>query len=126
MTPENSYLCSARRCEVGEGREPYPADSHWSEPDLAEATKLLRHVYTHPQEAQAHGQRAASDMRTFHSPQVAGPLLRARIETIRKRRSSPSSQLPDAQLQERVETLENENRALLQRLRESTSTAVHS
>ena len=126
MTPENSYLCSASRCEVGEGREPYPADSHWSEPDLAEATKLLRHVYTHPQEAQARGQRAASDMRTFHSSLVAGPVLRARIETIRKRRSRPSSQLPGAQLQERVEILENENRALLQRLRESTSTSAHS
>ena len=124
MTPENSFLCSARRCEVGEEREPYPADSHWSEPDLVEAARLLRDVYTHPDEARARGQRAAEDMRVLHSPEVAGPVLRARIEIIRQRRSRRS--LSPALLQERVEALENENRALLHRLRENQSTSAHS
>ena len=125
MTPENSFLCPARRCEVGEGREPYPAESHWSEPDLVEAAKLLREVYTHPDEARARGRRAAEDMRALHSPKVAGRILRARLETIRQRRSRPTPQVSPALLQERVEALENENRALLQRLRESRSTSAH-
>ena len=126
MTPENSYLCPARRCEVGEGREPYPADSHWSEPDLVEAAKLLREVYTHPDEARARGRRGAEDIRILHSPESAGRVLRARIETIRKRRSRPAPQPSPALLQERVEALEDENRALLQRLRENQSTSAHS
>jgi glycosyltransferase involved in cell wall biosynthesis len=126
MTPENSFLCPARRCEVGEGREPYPADSHWSEPDLVAAAKLLREVYTHPDEARARGRRAAEDMRALHSPEMAGRVLRARLETIRQRRSRSTPQVSPALLQDRVEALENENRALLQRLRENQSTTAHS
>ena len=126
MTAENSFLCSARRCEVGEGREPYPADSHWSEPDLMEAAKLLRKVYSHPDEARARGDRAAEDMRVLHSPEVAGRVLRARIEIIRQRRKRPTPPLSPALLQERVEALENENRALLHRLRENPTTSAHS
>jgi glycosyltransferase involved in cell wall biosynthesis len=124
MTPQNSYLCSAERCEVGEGREPYPADSHWSEPDLAEAAKLLREVYTHPEEARARGRQAANDIRVLHSPEMAGRVLRARIETVRQRRSLSSPH--PALLQDRVEALENENRALLHQLREKKSTSAHS
>lgn len=126
MTPQNSFLCSARRCKVGEGREPYPADSHWSEPDLVEAAKLFREVYSHPDEARIRGRRAAEDIRTLHSPEVAGRVLRARIETIRRLRGRPAPPLSPTLLQERVEALENENRALMHQLRKNKPASAHS
>jgi glycosyltransferase involved in cell wall biosynthesis len=86
MTAENSYLCPARRVEVGPEREPYPATSHWSEPDIGRAAQLLRQVYTHPEEAGERGLQGAEDIRTLYSPAVAGPLLRDRLAEIRRRR----------------------------------------
>jgi len=88
MTPDNSYLCPARRSEVGPEREPYPATSHWSEPDIETAAQLLRGVYAHQEEARARGLRAAEDIRKHYSPQVAGAQIRDRLATIRRRRSS--------------------------------------
>jgi glycosyltransferase involved in cell wall biosynthesis len=124
MTPENSFLCPARRCEVGEGREPYPAESHWSEPDLVKAAQLLREVYVNPENAHARGRRGAEDIRVLHSPEVAGRILRARLETIRQRQSLASPH--PALLLDRLEALETENRALRHQLRETKSTSAHS
>ena len=53
MTAENSFLCSYQTSTVGEECHPYPANSHWSEPDIEEAARLLRHVYTNQEEARA-------------------------------------------------------------------------
>jgi glycosyltransferase involved in cell wall biosynthesis len=86
MTERNSFLCPCQPSEVGPGRDPYPATSHWSEPDLERAAQLLRHVYAHPPEARERGLRGAEDIRTLHSPAVAGPLLRDRLAEIRRRR----------------------------------------
>jgi len=109
MTPENSYPCPARRCEVGPEREPYPADSHWSEPDLAAAADLLRHVYIHQEEAQARGVRAASDLRDAHSMAVAGRKISDRLATIRRRRAKTGLAPSLFLLEERIEELQAEN-----------------
>ena len=89
MTPENSYLCPARRSEVGPGCEPYPAESHWSEPSVAAAAELLRRVYERREEAVARGARAAADMRSTHSPAVAGRIISDRLSVIRAKRANP-------------------------------------
>ncbi len=86
MTPENSYLCPSRRCEVGPEREPYPADSQWSEPNLETAAHLIRHVYTHQEEARDRGLRAMKNICTLHSPEVAGTVIHERLSQIRDRR----------------------------------------
>ncbi len=86
MIEENSFLCPCQRAQVGSGREPYPASSHWSEPDVEQAAQLLRHVYTHQEEATKRGLRGAEDIRALHSPAVAGPIIRDRLEEIRRRR----------------------------------------
>jgi glycosyltransferase involved in cell wall biosynthesis len=106
MTAKNSYLCPARRVEVGPEREPYPSHSHWSEPDLEAAANLLVHVYSHQEEAQARGRRAAEDIRSLHSPQKAGTAIAGRIATIRHRRANRGPTPSRACLQDRINELE--------------------
>lgn len=87
MTEENSFLCPCQPAEVGPEREPYPATSHWSEPDVEQAAHLLRHVYSHQEEeVSKRGLRGAEDIRARHSPAVAGPIIRERLAEIRSRR----------------------------------------
>jgi glycosyltransferase involved in cell wall biosynthesis len=108
MTEENSYLCPSQVAKVGPDHEPYPAESYWSEPDLEEAARLLRHVYEQPEEANARGVRAASDIRSLHNPAVAAAIISARIAAIRRRRATPGSTRSIVFLEERVEELEAE------------------
>jgi len=112
MTAENSYLCPATRSEVGPEREPYPADSHWSEPDVAVAAALLRHVYGHPEEARARGRRAADDVLSLHSAAAAGAVMNQRIATIRRRRARIGLAGSVSLLEDRIEELEAENAIL--------------
>jgi glycosyltransferase involved in cell wall biosynthesis len=105
MTAENSYLCPAIRHQVGPEREPYPFDSHWSEPDLEAATELLRHVYNDKEEARDRGLRAARDIRSLRSPVVAGGMIRDRLATIRRRRAMTVSTASLALLEDRIEEL---------------------
>lgn len=112
MTAENSYLCPAPRSEVGPEREPYPADSHWSEPDVAAAAALLRHVYGHPEEARARGRRAADDVLSVHSAPASGAVMHQRIATIRRRRARIGLARSASLLEDRIEELEAENAIL--------------
>lgn len=69
-------------------REPYPATSHWSKPDLEAAARLLRYVYERQDGARDKGLRAAENVRALHSPAVGGPVIRERLATIRLRRAA--------------------------------------
>jgi glycosyltransferase involved in cell wall biosynthesis len=106
MTPENSYLCPSTQSEVGPEREPYPADSHWSEPDIAAAAELLRWVYEHPEEAKTRGARAAADIRALRSPATAGRIISDRLSVIRRRRAEAKPEYSIAFLRDRVDELE--------------------
>jgi glycosyltransferase involved in cell wall biosynthesis len=119
MTPENSYPCPFVRAEVGSEREPYPADSHWSDPDAEAAAQLLRYVYLHQEEARSRGLRAAEDIRVRHSPQAAAPIIAERIATIRRRRATARPFRSIGFLEDRLEMLE----ASLRRTGEDTSNA---
>lgn len=112
MTAENSYLCPSVRSAVGPEREPYPAGSHWSEPDASVAATLLRRVFDHREEARARGLQGAQDIQTFHSPAAAGAVIRDRLATIRRRRRSPSANASRGVLEDRIEELEAENAKL--------------
>jgi glycosyltransferase involved in cell wall biosynthesis len=112
MTPENSYLVPARHCEVGPEREPYPANSRWSEPDVLAAVGILRHIYETPGEARAKGRRAAEDVRSLHSPAAAGKIISDRLGTIRRRRHSAGPARSPGFLQDQIEQLEAENARL--------------
>jgi hypothetical protein len=112
MTDENSYLCPAERSEVGSEREPYPPSSHWSEPDLETAARLLRHVYSNQAEAREKGSRAADDIRRLHGPAASGAIMRERLAKIRRRRTVTHPQRSTALLEDRLEELEAENARL--------------
>ena len=85
MTSENSYLCSYGYGRVGEGAEPYSAESRWADPDLDEAALFMREVYAAPEKAKVRGLRAADDIRRYHSARIAGEAIRDRIRVIRSR-----------------------------------------
>lgn len=107
MTEANSYLCPFQRCEVGPENAPYPAASHWSQPDLEAATALLRHVYGHQQEALDKGLRAAEEIRAIHSPRAAAPVIRERLAKIRYRRSGPGPIRSIGLLEDQLEELQS-------------------
>lgn len=109
MTAENSYLCPGQRCEVGPEREPYPASSHWAQPNLETAASLLRHVYANQDEAREKGLRAAEDIRNLHGRTVSGGTLRERLAKIRRRRAVTAPPPSIALLEDRLEELEAEN-----------------
>jgi glycosyltransferase involved in cell wall biosynthesis len=112
MTAENSYLCPFVRCPVGPEREPYPADSHWSEPDVNAAAKILRQVYDSRDEARARGSRGAQDIQASHSLAISGQVIRDRLATIRRRRTSRSATASRGVLEDRIEELEAQNAKL--------------
>jgi glycosyltransferase involved in cell wall biosynthesis len=109
MTEANSYLCPFQRSEVGPERAPYPATSYWSEPDVEAAAHLLRHVYTHQDEARDKGRRAAEDFRVLHSPEIAGPIILDRLTKIRHRRTTSPRVRSIAFYEDRLEQLEGQN-----------------
>lgn len=106
MTSENSYLCPSQRVEVGPEQEPYPADTHWSEPDLGAAAQLLQSVYTNQEEARNRGRRAAQDFCRHHSFESAGLILGDRLAKIRCRRETLRPFRSTAFLEDRLEELE--------------------
>jgi glycosyltransferase involved in cell wall biosynthesis/2-polyprenyl-3-methyl-5-hydroxy-6-metoxy-1,4-benzoquinol methylase len=113
MTPDNSYLCSYEYCQIGGDAAPYSPTAGWAQPNLDEAAVLMRAVYQDYEAALARGRRAAEDIRTLHSPMVAGAAIAERIAAIRTRRARfgnvPSTEI----IEQRLEALEQTPRAVL-------------
>lgn len=82
MTSRNSYLVDYRLKPIGGNAKPYPATGEWAEPDVEHATKLMRHVFEHQDEARERGARAAADIRRNHSPEAAGHTMAKRLRWI--------------------------------------------
>ncbi|WP_435736713.1 glycosyltransferase family 4 protein [Cellulosimicrobium sp. PMB13] len=72
MTEQNSFLVPWTSTPIPEGADPYPAGSPWAEPDVTAAAAHMRTVVDDPERARGVGRRAAEDIRTLHSPEVAG------------------------------------------------------
>ena len=79
MTEANSFLVPWTPAAIGPGSEPYPPGCIWAEPDVQVAAELMRTVHTNPALAAARGARAADDLATLHSPEVAGRRIAARL-----------------------------------------------
>ncbi len=86
MTPANSYLVDYRLVPIGPGHDPYPGGGVWAEPDLDHAAALMREVFDDPAEGARRGQLAAADIRSGHSPQVAGRFM---VERLKRLLASP-------------------------------------
>ena len=82
MTPENSYFVDYELVPIGEGADPYPPDGEWAQPSVEHASRLMRHVVDHPEEARARGERARADIRARHSLEVAGTVMTDRLARV--------------------------------------------
>lgn len=82
MTDANSFLVPWAPVAIPEGCAPYPAGGTWAEPDTAAAAALIRAVHLDPELAAARGRRAAEDLRTLHSPEVAARQIAARLDEL--------------------------------------------
>jgi glycosyltransferase involved in cell wall biosynthesis/SAM-dependent methyltransferase len=82
MNDENSYLVDHGWTTVGPGAQPYPADATWAEPDLDHAARLMREVFEDRAEAKRRGERARRDIRERHAPEVAGAMMRNRLQNV--------------------------------------------
>ncbi len=81
MTPENSYLVPYELVSIPAGIDPYPGGAYWAEPDVDEASRLLRHVFEHPDDAREKGLRAAADIARTRTLDVAAEYVRASLES---------------------------------------------
>ena len=76
---ENSYLVPYRLVRVPPGCDPYPTTAEWAEPDIAEASRLMRDVYEHQDEARELGRRARDDVLRQFTVERTADFLRQRI-----------------------------------------------
>ena len=101
MSDRNSYLVDYRMVPTGPGHDPYPSEGEWAEPDIDHAARLMREVFDHREEAARRGARAAGDIRGSHRPQVAGQVMRERLELLS---SSQAARTASARRREAVAT----------------------
>jgi glycosyltransferase involved in cell wall biosynthesis/SAM-dependent methyltransferase len=86
MDPQNSYLVDYNLVRTGPNAAPYPPEGGWAEPDVDQASLLMREIFDAPQEAAERGRRAAEDIRSSHSAAVAGEIMGHQLELLRERR----------------------------------------
>jgi FkbM family methyltransferase len=82
MTPANSFLVQYDLVELEQDFGPYRKGCVWAEPDLDHAAELMRHVYTHRDNARSVGQRARRDIVRLLHPRVTGEFVRQRLRRI--------------------------------------------
>lgn len=92
MNGENSFLVPWTPASIPVHAEPYPAGGVWADPDLDAAAAAMRLVVDSPDIAAARGARAAHDIATLHTADVAGGRIAARLAELapaRRRKAHP-------------------------------------
>jgi glycosyltransferase involved in cell wall biosynthesis len=79
MTLSNSYPVKYRLIEIKEDHGCYTKGNEWADPDLDHAAELMRHAYTHRDEAAEVGKRAQIDVCSQLNPRVVGRIIRERL-----------------------------------------------
>jgi len=79
LHPGSGYPVDYRLVPIGAGKDPYPADGWWAEPDLAHAVARMREVAKDPEAARERGERARAELSARHSPAAAGRTMAARL-----------------------------------------------
>jgi glycosyltransferase involved in cell wall biosynthesis len=105
MSPDGSWLVDAEMVPIGAGKDPYPAEGEWAQPDVAQASRYMREIFDDPAAARERAARGAERIRRTHSPRAAGATMAARLELLRSRRSEwpAHRQLPAAPRHEPAE-----------------------
>jgi glycosyltransferase involved in cell wall biosynthesis len=105
MDDDNSYLVPFRRGATRTTSRPYPPGLEWAEPDLAEAARLMRHVYENPIEARDKGARGQMRIRKDHSPQRTGEFIAERLDQIEADREPSADDIQDDAIEARLSGL---------------------
>ena len=82
MDATNSYLVSWDRAAVGENAEGYAADATWAEPNIDEASQLMRFVFENQAEARRKGKKAQHDILYHFSEASSGAIMKNRLSEI--------------------------------------------
>jgi glycosyltransferase involved in cell wall biosynthesis len=84
MTPLNSYPVGYRIVPIPRDYGPYLEGFTWAEPDLEQASLLMRQVVEDRGGAAGRGAQAAADMAEHRAPNRTGERLRKRLDEIRQ------------------------------------------
>jgi glycosyltransferase involved in cell wall biosynthesis len=101
LSPSNSFPVDFSLVPIGEGREPYPADGQWAEPDLEQAAAHMRRVREEPEEAARRAARGREDMLAAHAPDAAGRVMARRLAMVSHLPTGRNG-LPTAELLRRI------------------------
>ncbi|HEY5515462.1 MAG TPA: glycosyltransferase family 4 protein [Pengzhenrongella sp.] len=82
MTEENSLLVPSELVPVGPDAGPYPATTHWADPDVEVAARHMRHLVDDPEFARELGERARASVAEIGDISVAAAFVRERVEAI--------------------------------------------
>jgi glycosyltransferase involved in cell wall biosynthesis len=86
MSDRDSWLVDFELVPIGPGNEPYPPGGDWAAPDVDQAARYMREIFTDQDAARARAARGMQTLRRDHTPQAAGRAMRARLEQIDTRR----------------------------------------
>jgi hypothetical protein len=90
MDDENSYLVPHGIATVPQDTPPYPAGALWAEPNVADAARLMRHVYENQDEAHERGERGRQTILTQHSLDQTAAFLSERLPEVERLRNERS------------------------------------
>ncbi|MET0145836.1 MAG: glycosyltransferase [Ilumatobacteraceae bacterium] len=88
MDTDNSFLVGYSPGVVPAGCEPYPAGAVWAEPDIDDAARLMRIVWSDGTTRDRVASRGRRDILELHSPAARSSLIAARLAAIRARSRS--------------------------------------
>lgn len=78
----NSFVIDYELVNIRRDLGPYQKGMSWADPSLAHLSALLRHVFTHREDARRKGEEAAQFIRRQYSPLNVGRLLEDRFRQI--------------------------------------------
>jgi glycosyltransferase involved in cell wall biosynthesis/lipopolysaccharide biosynthesis glycosyltransferase len=84
MNKTNSFPVKYKLKEITKDEGPYSKGNFWAEPDLEDASHLIRYVFENQQEAKLKGKKGAEEIRKIFSPEEVGKKIKARLEEIRR------------------------------------------
>ncbi|MEA2719950.1 MAG: hypothetical protein QOJ39_1814 [Candidatus Eremiobacteraeota bacterium] len=85
MTTSNSFPVRYDIVELTDDHGPYSAGQRWAEPDVDDAARAMRTVFTNPAEAASYGERARSDIVSRYSAAAVAKIAGDRIARIDER-----------------------------------------
>lgn len=84
MDESSAFLVPWKYVPVGRDAGAYPSKSVWAEPDLREASKLMRFVFNNQSESASVGLHGKQRILNEFSPEILGQRMETRIREIRR------------------------------------------